>query len=124
MPHTPKAGSPERRAVCDAMRDFVNARSAPGGILFMVDQMKVLGRYCYFEGYAVYEDGRSVPETILPDVVYQTFLKKGDRGWRVLLDLTRTDVPSDAEVRELRRTFPSEIPRPIIPPFWRDLLRL
>ncbi len=122
--HTPRAGSAERKAVCDAMRDFVKAYRAPRGILFMVDQMRVMGRYCYFEGYAVYEDGSAVPETILPDVVYQVFLKKSDKGWRVLLDLTRTDVPSDAEARELRRAFPPEIPRQIIPPFWRELLRL
>jgi len=124
LPHTPKTGSAERNAVCDAMRMYVKAYRAPRPILFKVDQMKVLGRYCYFEGYAVFADGSSVPEEYLPDVVYNTFLKREDSGWKVILDLTRTDVPSEQEVIDIRRKFPMEIPRQIVPQFWQGLLRL
>ncbi len=124
LPHTPKPGSAERNAVCDAMRVYVKAYRAPGPILFKVDQMKVLGKYCYFEGYAVFSDGSSVPEKYLPDVVYNTFLKRGETGWKVILDLTRTDVPSEREVIAIRRKFPPEIPRQIVPQFWKELLKL
>jgi len=59
----------------------------------------------------------------LPDVVYTTFLKKTAEGWEVIADLSRTDVPSDDEMREIRRTFPKEIPTAIIPEYWRSKLR-
>jgi hypothetical protein len=106
------------------MREYVNAYRAPRPILFKIDQMKVLGNYCYFEGYAVFSDGSSVPEEYLPDVVYNTFLKRDENGWQVIMDLTRTDVPSEQEVIAIRRNFPAEIPRQIVPQFWRGLLRL
>jgi hypothetical protein len=122
-PYTPKPGSAERNAVCDAMRVYVKAYRTPGRILFKVDQMKVLGKYCYFEGYAVFSDGSHVPEKYLPDVVYNTFLKRGESGWKVILDLTRTDVPSEQEAIDIRSTFPSEIPRQIVPQFWKETLR-
>lgn len=123
-PYTPKVGSAERIAVCDAMRTYVKAYRAPRHVLFKVDQVKVLGQYCYFEGYVVFADGSRVPEEYLPDVVYNTFLKREASGWKVILDLTRTDVPSDREVMEIRRRFPSDIPRQIVPQFWKDLLKL
>jgi hypothetical protein len=123
-PHTPTPGSSERNAVCDAMRLYVEAYRAPSPILFKVDQLKVLGKYCYFEGFAVFADGSGVPEKYLPDVVYSTFLKRGERGWKVILDLTRTDVPSEEEVIDIRRKFPTEIPRQIVPQFWKELLKL
>jgi len=122
-PYTPKVGSAERIAVLDAMRAHVKAYRAPRHVLFKVDQMKVLGKYCYFEGYAVFSDGSHVPEKYLPDVVYNTFLKRGESGWKVILDLTRTDVPSEQEAIDIRSTFPSEIPRQIVPQFWKETLR-
>jgi hypothetical protein len=123
-PHTPHPGSPERKQICDAMRGFVTADKAPKPVVFKIEQIKALGKYCHFQGYALYSDGSRVPENILPDVVYNTFLKREKGGWRVIHDLTRTDVPSESEIEVLRREFPAEIPRELIPRFWRDLLRL
>jgi hypothetical protein len=122
--YTPRPGSAERKQICDAMRVFVEARKAPKPVVFKIDQIRVSGSYCYFEGYALYADGRRVPENILPDVVYTTFLKRDKGGWQVIHDLTRTDVPSESEIAELRREFPAEIPRQLVPQFWRELLNL
>lgn len=123
-PYTPQPGSAERKQICDGMRRFVGEEKAPKPIVFKIEQLNVLGSYCFFQGYALYGDGSRVPEDILPDVVYTTFLKREKSGWRVIHDLTRTDVPSESEIRELRREFPSEIPTALIPPFWRELLKL
>lgn len=123
-PYTPQPGSTERKQICDAMRLFAQAYKAPKPVVFKIDRISVLGKYSYFEGYALYADGGRVPENVLPDVVYNTFLKREKSGWRVIHDLTRTDVPSENEIVELRREFPAEIPRELIPQFWRDLLRL
>ncbi|MEM5789129.1 MAG: hypothetical protein AAGU11_17585, partial [Syntrophobacteraceae bacterium] len=103
---------------------YIKAYRAPKPVLFKIEQMNVLGNYCYFKGHAVYADGSGIPDGYLPDVVYSTFLKRGQRGWRVILDLTRTDVPSEREIADIRRRFPAEIPRQIVPRFWRELLRL
>lgn len=122
--HTPVPGSPERKQIADAMRVFVKAHKAPKPVVFKIDQIRVSGSYCYFEGFALYADGSHVPENVLPDVVYNTFLKRERGKWRVIHDLTRTDVPSESEIKDLRRNFPAEIPRQLVPPFWRDLLKL
>jgi hypothetical protein len=122
--HTPHPGSTERKQICDAMRLFVQAHKAPKPVVFKIDQIKILGKYCYFEGYALYADGSRVPERVLPDVVYHTYLKREKSEWRVIHDLSRTDVPSESEIVELRREFPAEIPRELVPQFWRELLRL
>jgi hypothetical protein len=123
-PHTPRLGSSERKQICDAMRQFVQAHKAPKPVVFKIGRINVLGKYCSFEGVALYADGSRIPENVLPDVVYNTFLKREESGWRVIHDLTRTDVPSESEIEELRREFPAEIPRELVPRFWRDLLRL
>jgi hypothetical protein len=122
--YTPRPGSVERKQICDAMRMFAKAHKAPKPVVFKIDQIKVSGSYCYFEGFALYADGSHVPGDILPDVVYNTFLKRDKGEWRVIHDLTRTDVPSESEIKELRRELPAEIPRQLVPPFWRELLRL
>ena len=121
----PAAGTPIRKAVCDEMRQYLRYRGdidrAFGRFLFKVEELAVLGDYCVFEGYPVTTDGSSSDS--LPDIVYTTFLKKVAGGWEVIADLSRTDVPADEEMRDIRRTFPKEIPSAIIPEYWRPKLR-
>ncbi len=47
------------------------------------------------------------------------------RGWfcRVIADLTRSDVPSDEELKEIRGSFPAEIPTALLPDYWKKKLR-
>jgi hypothetical protein len=123
---TPAPGTPERNAVCDEMRKYLRYSGQVdrnfGPFLFKVEWMAIQGNYCAFEGFPVNPDGSFSDK--LPDVVYTTFLKKGDGDdWEVIADLSRTDVPSDEEMREIRRAFPREIPAAIIPEYWRPKLR-
>lgn len=121
----PATGTPVRKAVCNEMRRYLRyTREVDrdfGHFLFKVKDLATLGDYCVFEGYAVDRNGDSSDE--LPDVVYTTFLKKTDDGWEVIEDLSRGDVPSDEEMREIRRTFPKGIPTAIIPEYWRQKIR-
>jgi len=59
--YTPKPGSPERQAICDAMRDFVKTNCAqkplPKPIVFVIDSIRVQGNYCHFEGFPEFNDG-------------------------------------------------------------------
>ncbi len=121
----PAAGTPVRKAVCDEMRRYLRysgeVEKSFGNFLFKVEELAVQGDYAVFEGYPVDENGESSID--LPDFVYTTFLKKSGNGWEVIADLSRTDVPSDGEMREIRRTFPKGIPTEIIPEYWRQKLR-
>lgn len=52
-PHTPQPGSPERQAICDAMRAFVQAEYAektlPKPVVFKIDTLRVQGDFAYLE---------------------------------------------------------------------------
>ena len=125
-PSTPAPGSPERKAICDAMREYVLSQTkkpAARSILFKIEFLKVDGNYAGFEGFPVNADGSPVPDGLYGDAVFMTFLKKANGNWRVVQDLTRSDVPSDEELRQLRRKFPPDIPTSVMPDFWRKLLR-
>jgi len=120
--------SPERQAICDGMRSYVLAIERPANlpqpIVFKVEYLKTTGDYAAFQGFAQFQDGSRAAGVVLPDVVYTTFLQRGKDGqWSVIADLTRTDVPDAAELRQIRKRFPKRIPTAIIPEFWRDKLR-
>ena len=123
---TPKPGSQDRKAICDAMRIYVQKdaiRPFPKPIVFKVEFMRVDGPYAGFEGFPIFENGTPAIPNFMPDIVYTTFLvRKGD-GWQVIADLSRTDVPSDGELVSMRRKFPKAIPTSVLPEFWRDKLR-
>jgi hypothetical protein len=125
-PHTPAQGSPERKAVCDAMRTYVRksvGKSLDQPFLFQIEFIRVDGDYAGFEGFPVKRDGSHFAPEVTGDVVYTTFLKRTRGGWRVVEDLTRTDVPDDKEAREIRKLFPADVPTSVLPDFWRKFLR-
>lgn len=124
--YTPKAGSATRTAICDAMRLFVRYAEqltpAQSQFLWKVELMRVQGNYAGFQGYPVDKAGNIPPG--LPDMVYTTILHRpgADKPWEVVFDLTRTDVPDEAEMRNIRQRFPQEIPSAVIPTYWREKL--
>jgi hypothetical protein len=59
-PHTPQPGSPERQAICDAMRAFVQAEyaeSPPQPVVFKIDTLRVQGDFAYLECQPQFNDG-------------------------------------------------------------------
>jgi hypothetical protein len=124
-PHTPKPGSEERKAICDGLRDYILRKVAtkklPQPIVFKVDYLRVDDGYAWFEGIPLFKDG-SYTSDYLPDVGYMMVLQKADLGWKVRHDLSRTDVPDEAEATQLRKTLAS-IPTSILPDFWRKQLK-
>ena len=122
-PFTPKPGTALRKEICDVMRHHVRSTTgvpASRQFLFMVESMKVSGSHCGFQGFPVNTDSSHAED--LPDLVFVTFLKRTSRGWEVIADLTRTDVPGGVELARIQRTFPAEIPDAIIPDYWRRIL--
>ena len=125
-PETPKPGSTDRTAICDAMRNYVRkdaVRPLPKPLLFKVEFIRVDGAYAGFEGFPVFEDGTAAIPNFMPDIVYTTFLKRKGTGWQVIADLSRTDVPANNELISIRKSFPPGIPSTVLPEFWRKKLR-
>ena len=123
---TPKTGSPDRKAICDAMRAYSRKdqiRPLPKPILFKIDFIRVDGDYAGFEGFPVFADGTAAIPNFMPDIVYTTFLVRKGTGWQVIADLSRTDVPSASELATIRKQFPRAIPSSVLPDFWRERLR-
>lgn len=122
--YTPTPGSPERQAVCDALRNYVKANYAqkplPQPVVFKIDIIRIQGDYCHFEGFPVFKDGSEAIGEYLPDMGLNICLKRGQSGWKVVYDLSRTDVPGDEEIREIKRRFPPDFPVSLLSKFWRD----
>ncbi len=124
--HTPKAGSEERRAICDGARLFVMnkyaTRPLPQPIVFKVDHLAVAGSYANLEAIPLLKDGRYAAPEYMDDIAFNLCLQRSGSGWSVIEDLSRTDVPSPAETEALRRRFPADFPRTLLSSTWRNLL--
>ena len=124
--HTPKAGSTERQAICDAARVHVLSRYAtqelPQPIVFKIERIRATEEFANLEAVPLFKDGRYAAPEYLPDVVFNLCLKKGPSGWQVVTDLSRTDVPDAAEAAALRRRLPEGFPLTILSPEWQKLL--
>lgn len=124
--HTPKSGSPERQAICDGARSYVMSKYAskplPQPIVFKIDHLAVAGAYANMEVIPLFNDGRYVAPQYLPDVAFNFCLRKEGASWRVILDLSRSDVPEAAEVESIKRQLPAGFPLSLLSPTWRRLL--
>lgn len=124
--YTPKAGSPERQTICDAARVFVLNNYATGTlpqpIVFKIEHLAVADGYCNFEAVPIFKDGSYVGSQYIPDIVFNFCLQKTGSSWRVIVDLSRTDVPDRAEVDKIRSSLPPDFPSSVFSPPWRRLL--
>jgi len=124
--YNPRLGSPERQSICDAARSFVLSKYTTGAlpqpIVFRIEHLRVQGRNCNFEAITVFEDGSNVAPKYMADIVLNFCLRKTDGEWKVIVDLSRTDVPTDAELAQIKRRLPPDFPLSLFSPTWRELL--
>ena len=122
--YTPLPGSPQRQAVCDTMRTHVAAnytlKALPKPLVFKIDSIRIQGNYCHFQGIPIFKDGSDAIGEYVYDIVLNICLERGQNGWMVVYDLSRTDVPGDQEMREIKDGFPSDFPISLLSRFWRD----
>jgi hypothetical protein len=125
-PHTPKAGSAERRAICDAARAFLVSKYASGTlpqpIVFKIDHLLVKDRFCNMEAVPLFKDGSNLAPKYVADIAFNFCLGRNGNSWRVLTDLSRSDVPQAAEIAQIRSRLPPEFPLSVLSPAWRKLL--
>jgi len=124
-PFTPAVGSPERKAICDAVREHVLTKMAekkpPMKVLFQVGTLRVEGPWAWFEGFPVQANGNRLPDGYLLDIDYIMVLKRSKLGWKVVENQSRGDVPSQDEVRQMVKRHPA-LPLHLMPKLWRDVL--
>jgi hypothetical protein len=124
--HTPKPGSAERQAICDAARAFVLGKYAekalPQPIVFKVGHLVVAGPYANMEAVPLLKDGRYAAPEYLPDIGFNFCLRQSGTQWQVIADLSRSDVPDAGEVALIRSRLPEEFPRALLTPDWQKLL--
>lgn len=125
---TPKPGSPERVAICDALRVYVEKQHAVAPlkkkIVFKIDRILVNGDYAFFDGVPIYADGSAALYDGLPDMAYVFLLRKVSGRWTVLADFCGTDVPGEEWWMNVRRKLPADFPKSILPDFYRGHLQL
>lgn len=124
--YTPKPGSKERKAICDAMRAYTRTQYKVDPklhFLWKIDWLRLQGRHASFSGFPVNKDGGYLDDdSMIGDFETNVCLRKEDAGWKVIMDLSRSDVPSEEEIRELRDAVPAGFPTTILPEYWRGKL--
>ena len=122
----PKPGSPERQAICDGARAFVLANYTkaplPQPIVFKIEHVAVQEPYCNLEAIPLFKDGSYISPKYMADIAFNLCLKKQAGGWKVIVDLSRTDVPQGTELQTIRRNFPPDFPVSLLSPTWPKLL--
>ena len=100
---------------------FVETIPLPG-VEGRIDHLAVEGAYANLEAIPLFKDGSYVDLQYLPDMGYIFCLRKEGAGWRVIVDLSRSDVPDAAEAQSLKRQLPADFPHGLLSPTWRRLL--
>ena len=124
--HTPKSGSAERQAICDAARAHVLEKYAtkplPQSIVFKIDRIVVADDYANLEAIPLFKDGQYIDQQYLPDIAFNFCLQRAGTAWRVIVDLSRTDVPDASEAQSIRKRLPANFPMNLLSTTWQRLL--
>ena len=112
--HTPKPGSPERQAICDGARPYVVSNYAtaplPQPIVFKISHLSVQEPYCNLEAIPLFKDGSYMSTEYMADIAFNFCMKETAGTWKVIVDLSRTDVPDTSELQKIRGQFPTGFP--------------
>lgn len=80
--------------------------------------LHVEGGFAMLSATPLYEDGSGISTEYFEDIVFVLCLEKKEGKWIVIYDLSRNDVPSDEEITEIKKEFPADFPKNILPKFW------
>lgn len=104
------------------MLNKVAIKKPPMKVVFKVDHPNVDGEIAWFEGTPRQGNGTYMPDGYLPDMDYCMVVQRTKSGWKVIEALSRTDVPGDEELVDLKKRL-KDVPSSVMPKFWRDLLK-
>ena len=78
--------------------------------------------FAYIQAIPIYTDGKYISTEYIVDEVYSLCFEKVDSQWKIIYELTRTDVPSDEQLQEIKNSFPAQFPKKLLSTFWKDML--
>ena len=102
------------------MKKYVAPTKLPKAMVFKVSRIEVLRDYCCFEAIPEFKDGSSMGTDYIMDMEFLFFLQRKHEKWRVINDISSTDVPSDIQLKQMSDSFPKDFPFELIPKFWRE----
>jgi hypothetical protein len=101
-PHTPKPGTPERKAIADAMR----AKGDDHSRVFVVRYLMVQDGWAWIVADPHSSDGKNHYET------ESALLRKDATGWKVVdQPCSEFDCDADRELARIKQAFPAAPPR-------------
>lgn len=98
----------------------IRREDAAQALVFKIDTRRVQGDFAYLECLPLFSDCTDAVPHYLPDIGYNHCLQRGHQGWKVILDLSRTDVPDLTVARQIQQRLPPAFPQSILSDFWRD----
>ena len=92
-------------------------------ISFDLTKLTQEGKYAVLSSPAFFIDGTSTINDI-EDLLFVFCLQEEKHNtWKLAYDLSRSDVPSDGELIQIKNSFPENFPRKLLSTFWQDLLK-
>jgi len=91
-------------------------------ITFDPGRVQRKGKYVVINSPA-YFSGASSTDGYVEDLVFVLCMEKSGGEWHIVYDLSRSDVPDNEEVEDIRKTFPQHFPRELLSDFWQELLK-
>ncbi len=126
QPHLPDANSEDMHAIGTAVRNYIIGKYVKERLLqaftFKVEHLLVSDRFANIEAIPVFQDGSKLVPKFLPDIAYNFCLVNTTFGWIVAADLSRSDVPDQTQLAQIRARLPSGFPVSVFSPTWRKLL--
>lgn len=85
--------------------------------------LHVEGNYAMLLAIPLYEDNSHISTEYFEDIVFALCLKKENGNWKVVYDLSRNDIPSKEELETIKKDFPKDFPKKLLPKFWQEKLQ-
>lgn len=90
-------------------------------ITFLEEDLKILGKHALLSKPPRIKNAQDSYKYFL-DVGYNICLENQNGTWKVICDLSRSDVPSKQELEDIRSTFPKDFPKELLSKFWQERL--
>lgn len=83
--------------------------------------LKYKNNFVFIQTVAMYDDSSYIETDYVADEVLSLCFEKKGKKWEIIYELTRTDVPSKEQLKEIQKTFPAQFPKELLSKFWRKL---
>lgn len=78
--------------------------------------------YAFIQAIIVDKNNNTISTNYIDDITFSLCLKKNKNSWKIIYDLSRTDVPSNKQVKDMQNSFPKEFPKSLLSNFWQEIL--